>query len=184
MLYLVPPNAPVTLEWDFRFEPGFDYSMKGKTGPQINWGPSSGEDGGLAIAIWWSGGGDPERVFQYILQNQRRGSTMASEFLVSYGPKKGEPPVEIGQWYHQKLVAMGGPGGYSRYYLDGVLMAEVLDAEHPDHPWTALTHANDPVQIPVCGWFGGDASYAAKCDSRFTMANIRIALAPGRRAGT
>jgi hypothetical protein len=172
MLYLPGLSLPVSLEWDFYFKFGFDLSKAGKIGPQICWGEPWGDRGGLAICIWWRGGGKPDPAFQYVLQKQRRGSALSSEFLNAYSKE----PVQLDRWYHHRLEAMGGAGGYSRYYLDGELMAQVLDANHPEHPWSSLTHTSDPVEIPVCGWFGGDASYKAKNDSYFLMTNIQIRI--------
>jgi hypothetical protein len=170
-LVLGNPGLPVNLEWDHYFEPGFDFSEGvGKIGPSIYWGPLTGSlCGSVHTYIWNSGppGQGARAKFSPLSQVNRSGynphemlgSIVSPNWLVG------------GQWYHMRVQVFGGPTGWAKYWVDGLLIAT--------SPMPTFSLPTDLVTVGFNTFAGGGSSaYAPLVDSYERYDNAHIYTSP------
>ncbi len=157
-LGLPAPTAAVTLEFDFLVKGGFDMTHGGgKIPPKVFWGLWSGANAGVVTMLWWSTTGG---FFDYVLQNQPDGTQYVQP--VVHGPVFARD-----HWYHFQMEMLGGPSGYSKWWLDGAL---------------ALTHTGQVgntaigqnAGIDICGFYGGGPGAAPPSDGFVLTANVHV----------
>jgi hypothetical protein len=159
------PGVPVNVEYDWMFENDFDLLNRGgKIGPSIQWGPISGPNAGTKLVCWWeiylrnNGYYTPPR-YQFQTQDQRSGTEWG-------GPSKSLNQIVLGQWHRIRLQMMGGPQGWTKGWVDGVLV-------HSRGP-TANNFATDSVFVDFASFFGGDSTAAARWDCHARHCRVRI----------
>jgi hypothetical protein len=160
------PGVPVNVEYDWMFENDFDLLNRGgKIGPSIQWGPIDGPAAGTKLVCWWeiclrdNGYNTPPR-YQFQTQDQRTGTEWG-------GASKSPNQIVLGQWHRIRLQMMGGPQGWTKGWVDGVLV-------HSRGP-TPNNFATDSVFVDFASFFGGGSSAcAARWDCHARHANVHI----------
>jgi hypothetical protein len=164
-VHLGHPGRPVNVEYDWMFENDFDLLNKGgKLGPSIQWGPIDGSNAGTKLVCWWeiylrnNGQRTPPR-YQFQTQDQRNGTEWG-------GPSKSPNAIVLGQWHRIRLQMMGGAQGWSKGWVDGVLV-------HSRGP-TPNNYVTDEVFIDFPSFFGGDSTARARWNCHARHDNVHI----------
>jgi len=114
---------------------------------------------------WWeiyirSNGQNTPPHYQFQTQDQRTGTEWG-------GPSKSSNLIVLGQWHRIRLQMMGGPQGWSKGWIDGVLV-------HSRGP-TINNYITDAVTIDFASFFGGGSSAcAARWNCHARHANVHI----------
>ncbi len=158
---LGPQTVPVNVEYDWMFENDFDLLNRGgKIGPCIRWGMPGTT--GTNLMCWWSianrNGVISQPYYQFVTQSS------AGEFG---GGSYSKNTIVLGQWHHVRLQMLGGSGGWTKGWIDGVLV-------HSRGPSPNNSLAGN-VQIDFASFFGGAGSTcAARWNCHARHANVHI----------
>jgi len=176
-LRIKSPRTVANLEFDFLFEPGFDFAPPnaekvggGKIGPCINWGEVGGETAkrGTRVMFWWTGNGSNYQKTRWTptCQDQRSGNQYIQPTV--YGPL-----ITFDQIYHFKIQILGGPQGHASWWLDDVKLADSIAGQ-------ALQVTPEDDVIFDFAFFAGGATpaYAPRWDSYARHGNVRCYSTP------
>lgn len=120
-LQLGKPNAIVNLEFDLLLESGFDDQQDpGKLSPCIQWGSiASGSTGGVRQMMVWESGQNKPKRFCPVLQDQRTGLQLVQ-------PSYYGATIQFDRWYHWQYQILGGPNGWTKFWMDGQLLSTTI----------------------------------------------------------
>lgn len=153
------PGGQVNIEYYWMFEPGFDWQaggdVAGKTAPRIVWGSLTS---GTGLRVKWAAQNGTRWCFKpecvNLATSAQHGGNIYAQSIIP------------GWWYHIQMSALGGPAGFFKIWIDGLLELDVGP--------TPETILDDPVLMDFSSFFGGAGpTYAPTVTSYARLDNPR-----------